>query len=79
MFRNISNEQDGFYESPIVGARGERKWSAPETRRKLSYSVKCESWSIGCLLYYMISGNEPDEITKQASDPDQSTWPTRLH
>lgn len=42
----------------ILGGTGLKKWSAPETRTQLMYSSKCDSWSVGCILYFMLSGKE---------------------
>jgi len=45
----------------IVGGTGLKLWSAPETRRALSYSEKCDSWSLGLILATLLSGQFPCE------------------
>ena len=46
------------YEDQIVGGTGVKKWSAPETRKQLTYSGKCDIWSVGCILFFLITGGE---------------------
>jgi len=46
-------------EIEIKGCTGLKNWSAPETRLQLFYGIESESWSIGCLLYFMIYGAPP--------------------
>lgn len=31
-----------------------KEWSAPETRSQLAYSAKCDMWSAGLILSYMV-------------------------
>ena len=47
-----------FADGELMGGTGLKQWSAPETRIQLTYSEKCDVWSAGCILYYLISGNE---------------------
>ena len=44
------------YKKDIKGSTGLKEWSGPETRSKLYYSAKCDVWSCGHLIYYMIAG-----------------------
>lgn len=44
----------------IEGATGVKAWSAPETRSELRYDEKCDSFSLGCILAYMLTGAKPD-------------------
>ena len=60
----------GSYLNEIQGGTGLRMWSAPETRRELFYSAKCDLWSVGCILYYLLSGGHTMDIEK--------TWPQNL-
>jgi serine/threonine protein kinase len=57
-------------EIEIKGGTGLKHWSAPETRIQLFYSIASESWSIGCLLYFMIFGvppfNEDSDLKSQS-------------
>jgi len=46
-------------EIEIKGCTGLKSWSAPETRTQFFYGIESESWSIGCLLYFMIHGAPP--------------------
>lgn len=50
----------------IYGKTGLDGWSAPETRKWVGYTEKCDMWSVGCLLVYMLTGKQP--IT------DWTTW-----
>lgn len=44
----------------IRGATGVKHWSAPETRAASVYSSKCDSYSLGCLLLFMLTAESPD-------------------
>ena len=58
-------------DSMVCGGTGLKQWSAPETRTKLHYSAqKCDSWSLGMILAYLISNEEPlesDDSTQRRS------------
>jgi len=43
----------------IKGSTGLKEWSAPETRSRLFYGTEAESWSLGCILYFMVFGFQP--------------------
>jgi serine/threonine protein kinase len=45
----------------MKGGTGLKEWSAPETRQRLYYGMEIDAWAVGCILYYMLSGNEPFE------------------
>ena len=49
---------DFFEAATIFGAQGVRMWSAPETRKYSGYTESCDLWSVGCLLYYMCTGQK---------------------
>jgi len=40
----------------MKGGMGLKEWSAPETRQKLYYGPEIDLWSIGCILYYIVTG-----------------------
>jgi serine/threonine protein kinase len=42
----------------MSGCAGDKLWSAPETYKALNYSAKCDSYSIGLLMAYMLSPEE---------------------
>lgn len=46
------------YSNVITGGTGLKQWSAPETRTQLNYSAKCDSYSCGCILYFMLTSKE---------------------
>ena len=45
----------------LTQATGKEKWSAPETRlnRLGGYDHKIDSWSAGCVLYYLVAETSP--------------------
>jgi len=43
----------------IRGKTGVDEWSAPETRKWTEYDEKCDIWSVGCLILFMLSGLKP--------------------
>ena len=45
----------------IKGATGLREWSAPETRKSAYNSCKIDLWTLGCLMYFLCTGNQPFE------------------
>ena len=57
---NVAVKFSNPNEDEIVGGTGLKQWSAPETRTQLKYSHKCDAWSVGCILYYLLSGREID-------------------
>jgi serine/threonine protein kinase len=50
------------YKDEMSGCAGEKIWSAPETYRAQNYSAKCDSYSIGLLIAYMLT---PGEMTEE--------------
>ena len=44
------------------GPKGIKRWSAPETITELEYTEKCDCWTVGLLLYFMLSGKEPPAL-----------------
>lgn len=49
-------------DSIVCGGTGLKQWSAPETRTQLHYSAqRCDSWSLGMILAFLITGEEPSE------------------
>jgi len=55
---NTAVEFKTLDEAEISGRIGLKQWAAPETRIELKYSSKCDLWSAGCLLCFMLTGNE---------------------
>jgi len=46
-------------------AYGTIGYIAPEILKKMSYSFSCDIWSIGCIMYALLSGSLPfDKKTK---------------
>ena len=43
----------------IKGGTGVKEWSAPETRSGVTYSLESDVWSLGCLLYFMVTKDKP--------------------
>ena len=53
---NVAVEVDP--QSPkIKGATGLREWSAPETRKSAYSDFKIDSWTLGCVMYLLCTGN----------------------
>ena len=38
---------------------GLREWSAPETRNQQYHDFKIDSWSLGCVMYFISTGTPP--------------------
>ena len=38
---------------------GLEEWSAPEMLNNLAYNEKVDMWSAGCILYFILSGDQP--------------------
>ena len=55
-------------ECSIKGGTGLREWSAPETRQKLYYDKLADLWSVGCILYFMVTGTPPFVSNKKKFD-----------
>ena len=51
----------GKEETKIRGGTGFKWWSAPETRTELTYGLECDSWSLGLIFAFLISGRKPAE------------------
>lgn len=63
-------------ESDIIsGATGVKHWSAPETRANYEYDAKCDVYSLGCLLLFMLTGAQPESEKAQLkiADLDKNT------
>lgn len=43
-------------DSKITGGTGLKEWSAPETRKFLQNDFKIDSWTLGCVMYYLCTG-----------------------
>ena len=52
---NVAIKVDQYTQN-IIGATGIREWSAPETRQKGVSGCKIDSWSLGCMMYYICTG-----------------------
>ena len=75
LLRSDDTEPSGYYltvvdfnvsvdltKTPTIdGATGKKKWSAPETRTGVSYNERCDIYSAGCLVLYMLTGTKPDD------------------
>ena len=42
--------------SKITGGTGLKEWSAPETRKYLHNDFKIDSWTLGCVMYFICTG-----------------------
>ena len=45
----------------IMYGTGLKEWSAPETRNQLYHDFKIDSWSLGCVMYFISTGVPPFE------------------
>lgn len=45
---------------------GLEEWSAPEMHGGVKYSEKIDLWSVGCVMYFMLSGQKPFDSKNQA-------------
>ena len=46
-------------EAQILGGTGLKEWSAPETRLKLHTDYKIDCWTLGCIMIFLCTGNQP--------------------
>ena len=46
-------------DAEMKGKTGIQEWSAPETRKFAAYDEKCDLWAVGCILYYLCTGQPP--------------------
>lgn len=51
---DLRSVNKGPTEDCIMGSTGLREWSAPETLTKLYYNAKCDSYSAGCLIVFLL-------------------------
>jgi len=40
---------------------GLKEWSAPETRKQQYHDFKIDSWTLGCVMYFISTGQQPFE------------------
>lgn len=45
-----------FKENNMMTKTGLEEWSAPEMHGGVKYSEKIDLWSVGCVMYFMLSG-----------------------
>ena len=45
---------------------GLEEWSAPEMQGGQKYSEKVDIWSIGCVMFFILTGSKPFESKNQA-------------
>ena len=43
----------------MTGGTGLKEWSAPETRMYTHSDYKIDSWTLGCVMYFMCTGQAP--------------------
>ena len=43
----------------ICGATGLKEWSAPETRRQIRTNFKIDCWTLGCVMFFLCTGEKP--------------------
>jgi len=60
-----------LYADSITGGTGLKQWSAPETRTCLHYSAKCDSWSLGLILSFMLLRKEPSKTKSSTEARDE--------
>ena len=41
----------------ITGGTGLKEWSAPETRKQSHNDFKIDSWTLGCVMYFLCTGS----------------------
>lgn len=59
------------YTDTIQGGTGLKEWSAPETRTSLTYSAKCDSWSMGLILSFMLLRKMPNKAKASIDARDE--------
>ena len=43
-------------DAKITGGTGLKEWSAPETRKQLHNDFKIDCWTLGCVMYFLCTG-----------------------
>ena len=47
--------------SKVKGPTGLKEWSAPETRLKYETDLKIDCWTLGCVMFFLCTGEQPFE------------------
>ena len=55
----------------IRGGTGLREWSAPETYKSFYSDFKIDSWTLGCVMYLLCTGQQPFEKHLKLEEPKQ--------
>ena len=43
----------------VRGPTGLKEWSAPETRSQYETDFKIDCWTLGCVMFYICTGEQP--------------------
>ena len=62
----------------IRGGTGLREWSAPETYRSFYSDFKIDSWTLGCVMYLLCTGQQPFEKQMKLDETLQIDFESKL-
>lgn len=54
----------------IRGGTGLREWSAPETYRSFYSDFKIDSWTLGCVMFFLCTGQQPFDRQQSEMQPE---------
>ena len=57
---------------------GLKEWSAPETRTQQYTDFKIDSWTLGCVMYFICTGKPPFQPNSQIEISDSSLFIEKL-
>lgn len=53
----------------VTGQAGLKEWSAPETRSELYTDLTIDSWTLGCVMFYLCTGRPPYAPSTASQSP----------
>lgn len=62
----------------IRGGTGLREWSAPETYKSFYSDFKIDSWTLGCVMYLLCTGQQPFEKHQKLEESKQINFEGKL-
>ena len=60
------NVSTSYSQRELLTATGYEEWQSPEMLQRQHYNEKNDMWSAGCILYFMLVGDNPFKSTNVA-------------